>query len=145
MTKADQSPRKYNAPALTPREAALQLRISFPTIKQWIYARKIRSIKTPGGHHRIPQSEVDRLLFRTRGKSDLERQDVIRHVSGRNQLVGRIEEVRVSGLMAEVTLSIGNQQITSIITARSAREMQLKAGQTAAALIKSTEVMILRV
>jgi molybdopterin-binding protein len=75
----------------------------------------------------------------------LERQDAIRHVSGRNQLVGRIEEVRVSGLMAEVTLSIGNQQITSIITARSAREMQLKAGQTAAALIKSTEVMILRV
>jgi molybdopterin-binding protein len=47
--------------------------------------------------------------------------------------------------MAEVTLSIGNQRITSIITARSAREMQLKAGQTAAALIKATEVMILRV
>jgi molybdopterin-binding protein len=47
--------------------------------------------------------------------------------------------------MAEVTLSIGDQQITSIITARSAREMQLKAGQSAAALIKATEVMILRV
>jgi molybdopterin-binding protein len=47
--------------------------------------------------------------------------------------------------MAEVTLSIGSQQITSIITARSAREMQLKPGQAAAALIKATEVMILRV
>jgi len=130
---------------LKPREAALQLRISFPTIKQWIYARKIRSVKTPGGHHRIPQSEVDRLLFRTRGKTAPERQDLMRRVSGRNQLVGRVEEVRISGLMAEVTLSIGNQQITSIITARSAREMQLKPGQTAAALIKATEVMILRV
>ena len=50
------------------REAALELQVSFPTIKQWIYKRKIRSIKTAGGHHRIPQSEVDRLLFRTRGK-----------------------------------------------------------------------------
>jgi len=130
---------------LKPREAALQLRISFPTIKQWIYSRKIRSVKTAGGHHRIPQSEVDRLLYRTRGKSEIERQDAIRHVSGRNQLVGRVEAVRISGLMAEVTLSIGNQRITAIITARSAREMQLKAGQTAAALIKSTEVMILRV
>ena len=130
---------------LKPREAALQLRISFPTIKQWIYARKIRSVKTPGGHHRIPQSEVDRLLFRTRGRTALEREDVLRRVSGRNQLVGRIEEVRISGLMAEVTLSIGNQRITSIITSRSAREMQLKAGQSAAALIKATEVMILRV
>ena len=130
---------------LSPREAALALRVSFPTIKQWIYAKKIRSVKTPGGHHRIPQSEVDRLLFRTRGKTASDRRDVIRRVSGRNQLVGRIEEVRISGLMAEVTLSIGNQQIISIITARSAREMQLKPGQSAAALIKATEVMILRV
>ena len=130
---------------LTPREAALQLRISFPTIKQWIYARKIRSVKTPGGHHRVPQSEVDRLLFRTRGKTAPERQELMRQVSGRNQLVGRVENVLISGLMAEVVLSIGNQQITSIITARSAREMQLKPGQAAAALIKATEVMILRV
>jgi molybdopterin-binding protein len=130
---------------LRPREAALQLRISFPTIKQWIYSRKIRSVRTPGGHHRIPQSEVDRFLIRARGKSLAEREDLFRRVSGRNQLVGRIEDVRISGLMAEVTLSIGNQKITSIITARSAREMQLKPGQAAAALIKATEVMILRV
>ena len=127
------------------RDAALQLGISFPTIKQWIYKKKIRSIQTAGGHHRIPLGEIDRLLFRTRGKTEKERKDVARRVSGRNQLVGRIEAVRISGLMAEVVISIGGQQITSIITARSAREMQLKPGQTAAALIKATEVMILRV
>jgi molybdopterin-binding protein len=127
------------------RDAAVQLGISFPTIKQWIYKKKIRSIRTAGGHHRIPESEVDRLLFRTRGKTEKERQQVVRRVSGRNQLVGRIDAVRISGLMAEIAISIGGQQITSIITARSAREMQLKPGQTAAALIKATEVMILRV
>jgi molybdopterin-binding protein len=127
------------------RDAALQLGISFPTIKQWIYKKKIRSIPTAGGHHRIPQSELDRLLFRTRGSLEKERKEAIRRVSGRNQLVGRIDTVRISGLMAEVRISIGDQQITSIITARSAREMQLKPGQTAAALIKATEVMILRV
>lgn len=127
------------------REAALELGISFPTIKQWIYKKKIRSSQTAGGHHRIPQSEVDRLLFRKRGSTSREQKQVIRRVSGRNQLVGRINEVRISGLMAEVAISIGGQQITSIITARSAREMQLKPGQTAAALIKATEVMILRI
>jgi molybdopterin-binding protein len=127
------------------RDAALELGISFPTIKQWIYKKKIRSIRTAGGHHRIPQSEVDKLLFRTRGSTEKERKQVIRRVSGRNQLVGRIDSVRTSGLMAEVKISIGGQQITSIITATSVREMQLKAGQTAAALIKATEVMILRV
>jgi len=127
------------------RDAILQLGISFPTIKQWIYARKIKSVRTPGGHHRIPQSEIDRLLFRTRGKTAPERREVVRRVSGRNQLVGRIDSVRISGLMAEVKISIGEQQITSIITATSAREMRLKPGQTAAALIKATEVMIIRV
>jgi molybdopterin-binding protein len=127
------------------RDAALQLGISFPTIKQWIYKKKIRSVQTLGGHHRVPQSELDRLLFRTQGRTEKERKQVIRRVSGRNQLVGRIDSVRISGLMAEVRISIGDQQITSIITARSAREMQLKPGQTAAALIKATEVMILRV
>ncbi len=127
------------------RDAALQLGISFPTIKQWIYKRKIRSVRTAGGHHRIPQREVDRLLFRARDKDESHREPRVRRLSGRNQLVGRVEEVRISGLMAEIVISIGGQRITSIITARSAREMQLKPGQTAAALIKSTEVMILRV
>jgi molybdopterin-binding protein len=130
---------------LTLRDAALQLGISFPTIKQWIYKNKIRSAQTAGGHHRIPQSEVDRLLFRIRGKTQPERKAKIRCVSGRNQLVGRIDSVQISGLMAEISISIGTQQIISIITAHSAREMRLKPGQAAAALIKATEVMILRV
>src|ERR1700741_97607 len=134
-----------NGELLKLREAALQLGISFPTIKQWIYKKKIRSVQTAGGHHRIPRSEVDKLLFRTMGKTEQERQFVLRRVSGRNQLVGRIDSVRISGLMAEVKISIGGQQITSIITAASAREMHLKKGQTAAALIKATEVMIIRV
>jgi molybdopterin-binding protein len=144
MRVAGKSGRSRDA-LLKLRDAALQLGISFPTIKQWIYKKKIRSVQTAGGHHRIPQSELDRLLFRTRGKTARERAEVIRRVSGRNQLVGRIDQVRISGLMAEVKISIGEQQITSIITATSAREMHLKSGQTAVALIKATEVMILRV
>ena len=144
MQKSGKS-RRRSQDLLHPRDAALELDISFPTIKQWIYKKKIRSMPTAGGHHRIPQSEVDRLLYRTRGSTESERQGVIRRVSGRNQLVGRIDSVRISGLMAEVKISIGGQQITAIITASSAREMNLKPGQTAAALIKATEVMILRV
>ena len=145
IPKARRRLKKKNEELLKLREAALELRISFPTIKQWIYKRKVKSVKTAGGHHRIPQSEVDRLLYRTRGKTEPERTVAMRRVSGRNQLVGRIDGVRISGLMAEVKLSIGDQQITSIITASSAREMNLKPGQTAAALIKATEVMILRI
>ena len=139
------STRLHTEDLLKPRDAAVELRVSFPTIKQWIYKNKIHSIRTIGGHHRIPQSEVDRLLFRTTAKTVAERNLLVRRRSGRNQLVGRIESVQISGLMAEVIISIGEQQIISIITARSAREMSLKPGQTAAAVMKATGVMILRV
>ncbi len=143
--RRNSQPERKSDELLQLRDAALELGISFPTIKQWIYKKKIRSVRTLGGHHRIPQSELDRLLFRTRGKTAADRTQAMRRVSGRNQLVGRIDQVRISGLMAEVKISIGEQQITSIITATSAREMHLKPGQTAVALIKATEVMILRV
>ena len=77
-----------NEKMLKPREAILQLGISFPTIKQGIYPRKIKSVRTPGGHHRIPQSEIDRPLFRTRGKTAPGRREVVRRVSGRNHSWG---------------------------------------------------------
>lgn len=130
----------------TPREAAQVLGISYPTLKQWIYKQKIRTVRTAGGHHRIPESEIDKFLYRaSQGKEPIERRAGFRRVSGRNQLVGRVTEVKIDGLMAQIGLSIGGQHITSIITADAAREMRLKVGDKAAALIKSTEVMIIRI
>jgi molybdopterin-binding protein len=130
----------------TPRDAAQVLGISYPTLKQWIYKRKLRTIKTPGGHHRIPESELDRFLHLIPEKrSPLKRRTNFRRISGRNQLVGRVTDVKISGLMAQISVSIGGQHITSIITADAAREMRLRKGDTVAALIKSTEVMIVRV
>ena len=60
-------------------------------------------------------------------------------------MIGRIVALTVDGIMAQVSISIGGQRITSVITADAVREMRLRVGQHAAALIKSTEVMILRV
>jgi molybdopterin-binding protein len=129
----------------TPREAAKVLGVSYPTLKQWIYKGKIGTVKTAGGHHRIPEKQVDKFLHRATERGDVsERRPNFRRISGRNQLVGRVTEIKVSGLMAQVSLSIGGQHITSIITADAVREMRLKVGETAAALIKSTEVMIVR-
>jgi molybdopterin-binding protein len=127
----------------TPRDAAKILGVSYPTVKQWIYHGKLKTDKTQGGHHRIPETEIDRLLPSASRTAPAEaRRKNFRKISGRNQLVGRVIEVKVSGLMAQVTLSIGDQHITSIITADAVRELRLKKGQMAAALIKSTEVMI---
>lgn len=135
---------------LKPREAAAALGVSYATIKQWILAGTIKTIKTPGGHHRIPQSSIAKLTKSlpsetTDGRQKTASRDRFRAVSGRNQLVGTIVEVKISGLLAQIKLAIGDQYITSIITADAAREMQLRKGQTAGALMKSTEVMIVRV
>ena len=127
-----------------PRDAAHLLGVSYPALKQWVYKRKLQTVKTPGGHHRIPQSEMDRLLHRAQKRPGPEWRSHFRHISGRNQLVGRVVDVRTSGLMGQVVLSIGGQHITSLITADAVREMGLKKGQTAAALIKATEVMIIK-
>jgi molybdopterin-binding protein len=131
---------------LAPREAANILGISYPTLKQWIYRGKLKTAKTPGGHHRVPESEIDRMIPRKLQRGDVEARRVnFRKISGRNQLIGRVLEVKYSGLLAQITLGFGEQHITAIITADAAKEMRLKPGEHAAALIKSTEVMILKV
>jgi molybdopterin-binding protein len=141
--------------------AAKELGVSYPTLKQWIYRGKIRSIKTPGGHHRIPRAEIDRVLFQpgaarkktTRTIPSRSRQLALppaegsglgHMISGRNQLLGRVTSLERVGLLAKVTLDIGGQSVTSIITRDACRELGLKVGDTAAALIKATEVMIIR-
>jgi molybdopterin-binding protein len=127
----------------TPRDAAQVLGVSYASLKQWIYSGKLKSVQTPGGHHRIPESEIDRLLPRFSVKGNPEKTHrMLRRVSGRNQLTGRITDIKMSGLLAQVTMSVGGQRITSIITADAARELRLKSGQIAIALVKSTEVMI---
>jgi molybdopterin-binding protein len=133
------------AALLPPREASRILGISYPTLKQWIYQGKIKTVKTPGGHHRIPESEIDRMIPKKLDRGDIAtRRGNFRKISGRNQLHGRVIDIKYSGLLAQVTMAIGEQHITAIITADAAREMRLKPGERAAALIKSTEVMILR-
>ena len=127
----------------TARDAAQVLGVSYASLKQWIYQGKLKTVKTQGGHHRIPETEIDRLLpKKMSGDSVTTRRKNFRRISGRNQLVGRIVDIKISGLMAQVTLSLGDQHITSIVTADAVRELRLKKGQIAATLIKSTEVMI---
>lgn len=122
------------------KEAAEMIGVSYPTVKQWIYKGKIRSVKTAGGHHRIPLEEVERLLNAQRKTN----RTPLAAISGRNKLFGTVIEARYEGLLAQITLDIGGQLITSIITSDAARSLDLKKGVPAYALVKATEVMIIR-
>ncbi len=128
----------------TPRDAAERLGISYPTIKQWLYRGKLRAVKTPGGHYRIHESDIQAILHADSPVAPKQKK-LTSSVSGRNQLVGKVVQVRFDGLLAQVKLAIGDQIVTAVITADAARELQLRPGIKAAALIKATEVMVVRV
>ena len=63
-------------------------------------------------------------------------------LSARNKIEGKIVELEVDGVMAHVAVRVGKNMIESVITRRSAEEMNLKVGDTVSAVIKSTEVML---
>ena len=129
---------------LTPREASRMLGISYPTIKKWILDGKLKTVRTPGGHHRLTATSLRPFLQADGMRPVEESRERYRRVSGRNQLAGKVVSVRMEGLLAEVILAIGDARVTAIITAEAARELRLKKGDSAAALIKSTDVMIER-
>jgi molybdopterin-binding protein len=129
---------------LTPREAARLLGISYPTIKQWILSGKLKTVQTPGGHHRVAEATLRPFVAQDNKKPEAKSRERYRRVSGRNQLPGKVVSIRVEGLLAEVVLAVGDSHVTAIITANAVRELQLKKGDTVAALIKSTDVMIER-
>src|ERR1700710_2719510 len=91
---------------LTPREAARMLGISYPTIKQWILAGKLKTVQTPGGHHRVTEAALKPFIAKDGAKEPTESRERFRRVSGRNQLVGKVLSVRVQGLLAEVVLAV---------------------------------------
>jgi molybdopterin-binding protein len=129
-------------PMLTPREAARLIGISYPTIKQWILTGKLKTRLTPGGHHRISGNALKPFLAKDSALPETESRARYRRVSGRNQLAGKVISIQIEGLLAEVVIGTGHTNITAIITANAARELGLKKGDSVAALIKSTDVMV---
>jgi molybdopterin-binding protein len=134
---------------LTVRSAAQRLGVGYSTLKQWIYGGTVRTTTTAGGHHRVSEAEIERLMARGNSSSTPARKKtaptgLIVALSGRNRLRGFIEEVRVDGLLAQVRLRIGDQTLTAVITGDAVQELKLRRGDTALAIIKSTEVMIAR-
>ena len=134
---------------LTVRAAAERLGVGYSTLKRWIGTGRVRTMRTDGGHHRIAEAEIDRLMARhqpaprVRARSS-DADDSITGLSARNRLHGFIEEVRVDGLLAQVRLRVGDQTLTAVITADAVRALKFRRGDDALAIIKSTEVMIAR-
>jgi molybdopterin-binding protein len=134
---------------LTVRAAAAQLGVGYSTLKQWIFKGIVRTTQTEGGHHRISDTEIARLVARRSpppapAPKARKASGLVLALSGRNRLRGFVDEVRTDGLLGQVRLRIGDQTLTAVITADAIQELNLKRGDDALAIIKSTEVMIAR-
>jgi len=134
---------------LTVRAAAGRMGIGYSTLKQWIHQGKVRTTRTAGGHHRLSEAEVERVLAPKTAPAHNkppggEPTGLIVALSGRNRLRGFVDEVRTDGLLGQVRLRIGDQTLTAVITSDAITELKLRRGDDAVAIIKSTEVMIAR-
>ena len=132
---------------VTVRSAAERLGVGYSTFKRWIHTGHVRTTRTEGGHHRVSDAEIERLLARQqpgepRRARPVDPDESVGGLSARNRLHGFIEEVRIDGLLAQVRLRVGDQSLTAVITADAVRALKLRRGDDAIAIVKSTEVMI---
>ena len=119
---------------LTAREAAKSLRLALPTFYRYLWEGKIPSSKI-GGRYRFKKAVLDRWLGK---KPEGE------EVSGRNKLVGLVSAIKRDRIMAQVNLEVGENKITAVITRDALDGLGLKVGDRAVALIKATEVMVIK-
>jgi molybdopterin-binding protein len=118
---------------LTAAEAARALGISMDTLRRWDRAGKLRVERDAANRRVVAVSEVNRL----RGSTGSE------HFSARNHFRGVIRSVEVDGLLARVEIDVTEPvRVVAIVTRESVEELGLKAGMSAAGVVKSTSVMV---
>jgi molybdopterin-binding protein len=93
--------------------------------RKWLFRRQ-ELVGAPSERRALPDHEVSTAV----------------ELSARNQLRGRVVEIRADGVMAEVVVRIGDQDLVAIITSSSARRLGLSTGDEVLAVVKATEVMV---
>jgi len=119
----------------TVAEAARALGVSIDTVRRWDRAGKLRVERDSANRRTVPGAEVERL----RGSSGSET------LSARNHFRGIVRNVEVDGLLARIEIDVTEpSRLVAIVTRESAEELGLKAGMSAAGVVKSTSVMVER-
>jgi molybdopterin-binding protein len=119
----------------TAAQAARALGISVDTLRRWDRAGKLRVERDSANRRVVSAAEVERLRGRV-GQETL---------SARNRFRGIVRSVEVEGLLARVEIDVTEPaRVVAIVTRESVEELGLKAGMSAAGVVKSTSVMVER-
>jgi molybdopterin-binding protein len=117
----------------TANEAARALGISLDTLRRWDRSGRIATQRDAANRRIVPAAEVDRIRDLA-GPARL---------SARNRFSGIVTDVKVEGLIAQVELLVTEPvRIVAIVTRDAVEDLGLKRGSAAAAIVKSTSVMI---
>jgi len=122
------------------RQTADLLHMRVKRVQSLARSGKLPAIRV-GRRWLFPRSEMERFL-RRQATPALADQPESLDLSARNRLRGRVGAIRADGLMAEVVVTIGDQELVSLITRSSAERLGLAVGTEVVAVIKSTEVII---
>ena len=122
---------------LSSDEAAKLLHLNVKRIQRLARSGQIPAVRV-GRKWLFHADQIERLL----GRKGAATAAPVLEISARNRLRGTIVRLLVDGLMAEVVLRIGDQELVAIITRSSAERLGLRVGDDAFAVIKSTEVMV---
>src|SRR5207249_1903935 len=123
---------------LNAEEAANLLHLNVKRVQDLARSGKLPAVRV-GRKWLFHRRDLDRLLGQGKPSTlPLER------ASARNQLRGEVTSLRQDGLMAEVKVRIGDQELVSMITRSSSERLGLRVGDPVYAVIKSTEIMIAR-
>lgn len=122
------------------RQTADLLHMRVKRVQSLARSGKLPAIRV-GRRWLFPRTEMERFL-RRQATPALADQPESLDLSARNRLRGRVGAIRADGLMAEVVVTIGDQELVSLITRSSAERLGLAVGTQVVAVIKSTEVII---
>ena len=122
-------PRRYYSVS----EAAKTLGISVDTLRRWDRQGRIKAERDSSNRRIIPVSEIERL----RGDPGLA------HLSARNRFNATITDVKIDGLMAQVEMVVSDPvRLVALVTRDAVEDLELRAGMSATAVVKSTSVMV---
>ncbi len=65
-------------------------------------------------------------------------------ISGRNKLAATVKEIVRGAVMAKIVMDFKGTELVSVITVDSVDDLGLKVGDEVTALVKSTEMMVIK-
>ena len=119
--------------------AAEMLGVTVDTIRRWTDDGRLATARSAGGQRLVPMSEVSRLIGERR-KTTTDRPIVAQ--SARNRFAGIVTRVERDGVAAVVEIQAGPHRLVSLMTAEAVEELDLKIGDEAMAVVKSTNVIV---